>query len=103
MIDLDQGLTLSMVSAAAFIGFSHTLLGADHYLPFVTLARAQKWSWRRTLLTVTACGIAHEPVIFDGQRPCGRDTRERDQSAERVSATGRIIATFMGSITTTMD
>lgn len=59
MIDLSQGLTLSMVSAAAFIGFSHTILGADHYLPFVTLARAQNWSWRRTLLTVSICGVAH--------------------------------------------
>jgi len=59
VIDLTQGLTLSMISAATFIGFTHTILGADHYLPFATLARAQNWSWSRTILTVSACGIAH--------------------------------------------
>jgi nickel/cobalt exporter len=59
VIEPTDGLALSMISAAAFIGFTHTILGADHYLPFVALARAQRWSWRRTILTVSVCGLGH--------------------------------------------
>lgn len=54
-----DGLSLSLVLAAAGIGVLHTLLGPDHYLPFVAMARAQNWSWRRTLTTVGLCGIGH--------------------------------------------
>ncbi|MFT5444088.1 MAG: nickel/cobalt exporter [Myxococcota bacterium] len=59
MIELTDGLSISVLAAAATIGFVHTLLGPDHYLPFVTLARAQHWSLGRTLTTVAACGTAH--------------------------------------------
>jgi len=59
VIELTDGLTVSMLAAAATIGFVHTLLGPDHYLPFISLARAQNWSLGRTLTTVAACGIAH--------------------------------------------
>lgn len=59
MIELTDGLSISVLAAAATIGFVHTLLGPDHYLPFVTLARAQNWSLTRTLTTVAACGTAH--------------------------------------------
>lgn len=37
----------------------HTLLGPDHYLPFVALARARGWSLRRVLGTTAACGAGH--------------------------------------------
>lgn len=44
---------------AAVIGTTHTLLGPDHYVPFVAMARAWKWSsWRTTFWTVL-CGIGH--------------------------------------------
>lgn len=37
----------------------HTLLGPDHYVPFVAMARARGWSLRRTLGITTACGFGH--------------------------------------------
>lgn len=44
---------------AASIGFVHTLLGPDHYLPFVALAKARRWSASRTATVTLACGIGH--------------------------------------------
>lgn len=52
--------TLSMLlGTAATVGFVHTLIGVDHSLPFVVLARARGWSLRRTLLVAGVCGLAH--------------------------------------------
>lgn len=41
------------------VAFVHTILGVDHYLPFIVLGRAQGWSWRRLAWTVTLCGFGH--------------------------------------------
>jgi hypothetical protein len=49
----------TLVLAAATIGVVHTLLGPDHYLPFVALARARAWSLRRTLGVTAVCGVGH--------------------------------------------
>jgi len=46
-------------TTAAFIGLIHTLIGPDHYLPFIVMSSARKWSLRRTLGITTACGIGH--------------------------------------------
>ena len=46
------------VSAAA-IAFAHTVLGPDHYLPFVAMARARGWSMSRTLRITLLCGAGH--------------------------------------------
>jgi sulfite exporter TauE/SafE len=35
------------------------VVGPDHYLPFVALARAGRWSLRRTVLITTLCGLGH--------------------------------------------
>ena len=48
-----------LVIAAASIGFVHTLLGPDHYLPFIVIAKARKWSLAKTLWLTLACGIGH--------------------------------------------
>ncbi|MGQ9560270.1 MAG: urease accessory protein UreH domain-containing protein [Candidatus Oleimicrobiaceae bacterium] len=53
-----SAVTVLLISAAS-IGFFHTVIGPDHYLPFVALARARKWRLRRTLLITLACGIGH--------------------------------------------
>ncbi len=48
-----------LVATAASIGFVHTLLGPDHYVPFIVMARARGWSaWRTTWVTL-ACGLGH--------------------------------------------
>lgn len=44
---------------AASIAFMHTLFGPDHYLPFVVLSKARKWSKARTIWMTILCGIGH--------------------------------------------
>jgi len=44
---------------AASIGFFHTLLGPDHYLPFIVISKARKWSLLKTNLVTLVCGIGH--------------------------------------------
>lgn len=51
-------ITLLALSAAA-IAFIHTLLGPDHYLPFVAMAKARGWSMARTLRITLLCGVGH--------------------------------------------
>ena len=51
--------TIVLVSAAAFLGFFHTLLGPDHYLPFIVMGKARQWSMARTTWITVLCGIGH--------------------------------------------
>lgn len=44
---------------AGIIGFTHTLLGPDHYVPFVAMSRALGWSRARTLGLTALCGVGH--------------------------------------------
>jgi sulfite exporter TauE/SafE len=44
---------------AASLGFVHTILGPDHYIPFIAMARAGKWSTIKTILITIACGAGH--------------------------------------------
>ncbi len=48
-----------LAGTAASIGFFHTLLGPDHYLPFIFMAKARKWSIFKTSWITIACGIGH--------------------------------------------
>jgi sulfite exporter TauE/SafE len=49
-----------LLSATAIsIGFIHTILGPDHYLPFIVLSEAKKWSRRKTMIITFFCGIGH--------------------------------------------
>ena len=55
---MSSELTVLLVTAVS-IGFFHTLMGPDHYLPFVVMAVARKWSPARTGLITLICGIGH--------------------------------------------
>ena len=44
---------------AASIGFFHTLFGPDHYVPFIVIAKARKWSLAKTFWLTFVCGIGH--------------------------------------------
>ena len=44
---------------AVSIGFIHTLLGPDHYLPFIVLSEAKKWSLKKTMIITFLCGLGH--------------------------------------------
>jgi sulfite exporter TauE/SafE len=48
-----------LLAAAASAGFIHTLLGPDHYVPFIVMSKARKWSLRQTLFTTLYCGVGH--------------------------------------------
>ena len=55
---MDNSLTLLSVTAVS-IGFLHTLLGPDHYLPFIVLSQARKWNVRKTMIITFLCGVGH--------------------------------------------
>jgi nickel/cobalt exporter len=48
-----------LLGSAASIGFLHTLLGPDHYLPFVAMARVGDWSRKKALAITALCGLGH--------------------------------------------
>ncbi len=50
---------LVIAGTAATIGFVHTVLGPDHYLPFIVIGRARKWSLPKTLFISFLCGLGH--------------------------------------------
>lgn len=51
-------ITILIISAAT-IAFVHTILGPDHYLPFVAMSKARSWSLAKTLNITLICGIGH--------------------------------------------
>lgn len=55
---MDNGL-ISLYITAIVIGLVHTVLGPDHYLPFIVLSKARKWSLLKTALLTVLCGIGH--------------------------------------------
>ena len=55
---MDNSIALLSVTAIS-IGFIHTILGPDHYLPFIVLSQAKKWSLRKTMIITFLCGLGH--------------------------------------------
>lgn len=51
--------SLALCLTAVTVGAVHTLLGPDHYVPFVAMSRAGDWPLGRTLRVTAACGLAH--------------------------------------------
>ena len=49
----------ALVVAAVSLGVVHTLLGPDHYLPFVAMAQVRGWSLPRTAGVTALCGLGH--------------------------------------------
>jgi len=50
---------LIIAGTAATLGFVHTVLGPDHYLPFIVMSRARKWALSKTLFVSFLCGLGH--------------------------------------------
>src|SRR5512136_3062953 len=48
-----------LAGTAASLGFIHTVIGPDHYLPFIVMARARRWPLPKTLLISFLCGLGH--------------------------------------------
>lgn len=55
---MDNSITLLSVTAVS-IGFIHTVLGPDHYLPFIVLSEAKKWTMKKTMWITFLCGLGH--------------------------------------------
>ena len=52
--------TLWILSGTAvLIALIHTVIGPDHYLPFIMLGRANKWSAKKVAIISMLCGIGH--------------------------------------------
>ena len=56
---MDERTVTTLVSLAAFLGLVHTLAGPDHYVPFIAMSRAGRWTLARTLIVTALCGVGH--------------------------------------------
>lgn len=54
---MDELYVLYFTSAS--VAFIHTLLGPDHYVPFIVLSKARNWSVSKTLWITLVSGIGH--------------------------------------------
>lgn len=48
-----------LLLSAASLGFIHTIMGPDHYLPFIVLSKARHWSTYKTMWITLISGIGH--------------------------------------------
>ncbi len=48
-----------LAGTAAALGLFHTLVGPDHYLPFIAMAKARQWPLRKTLAIAFFSGLGH--------------------------------------------
>src|SRR3990167_4824262 len=44
---------------AVIAGMMHAILGPDHYLPFIVIAKARGWGQAKTLVLTFLAGIVH--------------------------------------------
>ena len=55
---MSDNLTILLLTTAS-ISFLHTLMGPDHYLPFIVMSQSGKWSQRKTFWITVLCGLGH--------------------------------------------
>ncbi len=90
-----------LILTAASVGFIHTLVGPDHYLPFIALARTRGWSPARTARVTLLCGLGHvaSSVLLGAvgialgltvSRLQGLDSRRADLAAWLLIAVGLV-------------
>lgn len=56
--DLEQPVLMTLLAGGLAAAFLHAAI-PTHWLPFVLVGRAQRWSLPRTLFAVAAAGLAH--------------------------------------------
>jgi nickel/cobalt exporter len=56
---MTDGSVIALSATAISLGVVHTLVGPDHYVPFIMIARARRWGLGRTSLLTLLCGIGH--------------------------------------------
>ena len=55
---MDEKILILSVSAASY-GVLHTIIGPDHYLPFIVLSKARNWDYYKTAWVTFLCGLGH--------------------------------------------
>lgn len=55
---MSEGILILTLTAGS-VGFLHTLLGPDHYIPFVAMSKARNWSKIKTFWVTGICGVGH--------------------------------------------
>jgi nickel/cobalt transporter (NicO) family protein len=55
---MNNSIVLLSITAIS-IAFIHTILGPDHYLPFIVLSQARKWNIKKTMFITFLCGLGH--------------------------------------------
>src|SRR3989338_1415453 len=50
---------ITLYITAATIGFLHTVFWPDHYVPFIVMAKARKWTIMKTAILTLLCGFGH--------------------------------------------
>ena len=55
---MSDSLVILLITTAS-VSFLHTVMGPDHYLPFIVMSRSGKWPHKKTFLVTTICGLAH--------------------------------------------
>ncbi len=54
-----MSLILPLIASAIIIGAIHTIIGPDHYLPFIVMSKARDWSRPKTCKITILCGLGH--------------------------------------------
>ena len=49
----------ALAAGAVTVGVLHTVVGPDHYLPFVAIGAARDWSSKKLAAVTVICGAAH--------------------------------------------
>lgn len=55
---MDSEVNILIISAAT-IGFVHTALGPDHYIPFIALSKSENWNIFKTSMVTLISGLGH--------------------------------------------
>ena len=48
-----------LFTTTASVAFFHTVMGPDHYVPFIALGKNKSWSLQKMCLVVIACALGH--------------------------------------------
>jgi len=56
---LEHTTLTALIFVASTIALLHTLLGPDHYVPFIAMSKAWRWSFRKTAIVTLLCGAGH--------------------------------------------
>ncbi|GAB4181163.1 MAG: hypothetical protein Kow00108_17820 [Calditrichia bacterium] len=54
-----ESVSYALYLTAISVAFLHTVLGPDHYLPFIVLSKARGWSAAKTYWITILCGVGH--------------------------------------------